>query len=407
MFDLSLAKQIQHAWNAFRSREPTRDIGQLSYSRPDRHRSRFGFDRSIVTGVLNRISIDAAAIRIRHVRVDENDVYIEDIKDSRLNYLMNIEANLDQTGRAFFQDVVFSMLDEGIVAIVPVDTTIDPTVSGSFEINELRTGKIVGWFPQHVRVSVYNQRTGIREEVIVPKRTTAIIENPLYAVMNEPNSILQRLIRKLNILDAIDEKSGSGKLDIIMQLPYTIKTEQRRKQAEKRIEELEQQLANSRYGIAYADAIEKITQLNRPAESNLMTQIEYLTSMLYGQLGISQSVFDGTADEPTMLNYHSRTLEPILSGIADEIKRKFLTKTAITQKQSIEFFKDVFKLAPVGEVANLADKFTRNEIMSPNEIRGAVGMRPSDDPKSDELRNRNINAPSEEVPPMGEEEYYE
>lgn len=387
---------IQHAWNAFFNRSPTNyreDIGAGYSYRPDRVRFSRGNERSIVTAVLNRIAIDVAAIDIRHVRLDENDRFVENI-DSGLNECLTLEANKDQTGRAFKQDVVMSMFDEGCIAIVPVDTTVDPKVSDSYSINSMRVGQITEWYPDNVKVRVFNDRKGQKEEILVPKKTVAIIENPLYAIMNEPSSTLQRLIRKLNLLDAIDEQSGSGKLDLIIQLPYVIKTEPRRKQAEERRKDIEMQLAGSKYGIAYTDGTEKITQLNRPVENNLLKQIEYLTNMLYSQLGITQSVLDGTADEKTMLNYNSRTIEPIISAIVDEMKRKFLTKTARTKKQSIMFFRDPFKLVTVENLAELADKFTRNEIMTKNEIRQIVGMKPSDDPKADQLLNSNISQPN-------------
>jgi len=395
MPEQSFGARLKHAWDAFRNRDPTgginiREIGSVSYTRPDRPRRRGSNEQSIVTAVYNRVAIDVAAISIRHVRVDENDAYEEDVK-SGLNYCMTTEANVDQTGRAFFQDIVMSLFDEGCVAVIPVDTTIDPKTTGSYEINTMRTGKILEWYPQHVQVSVYNDRTGLRENLILPKKMVAIIENPLYAVMNEPNGTLQRLIRKLNILDSIDEQSGSGKLDVIIQLPYVIKTEARREQAEKRRKDIETQLSGTKYGIAYTDGTERITQLNRPAENNLMGQIQYLTSMLYSQLGITEAVFDGTADEATMLNYMSRTVEPILSAIVDEFKRKFLTKTARSQRQSVMYFKNIFRLVPANELANVADKYTRNEIMSSNEMRSILGLRPSKDPEADELRNKNLN----------------
>ena len=335
-----------------------------------------------------------AAIDIKHVRLDDNDRFIEVI-DSGLNKCFNLEANLDQTGRAFIQDIAISMMDEGTVALIPVDTSIDPKNTNSFEIETMRTGKILEWYPEHVKVQVYNDRTGIKEDITVPKSTTAIIENPLYAVMNSPNSTLQRLIRKLNLLDTIDEQSGSGKLDLIMQLPYAVKTETRRAQAEMRRKDIEDQLAGHKFGIAWIDATEHITQLNRSVDNNLMSQVEYLTSMLYSQLGITQSILDGTADEKTMLNYYNRTIEPIVSAITDEIKRKFLSKTARTQKQSIKFFRDPFKLVPVNDIAEIADKFTRNEIMTSNEVRQIIGMKPSEDPKADELRNKNLSEPAE------------
>lgn len=384
--------RLQHGWNAFMNRDPTnfQNFG-VGYSyRPDRPRLTRGNERSIVTSVYNRIALDVAAINIKHCRLDENNRFISTIESS-LNNCLNLEANIDQTGRAFIQDVVMSMLDEGCVAIVPIDTTFNPSVTGSYDITTMRTGKILEWFPDKIRVRVYNDKTGRKEDIVVPKSTAAIIENPLYAVMNEPNSTMQRLIRKLNLLDVIDEQSGSGKLDLIIQLPYVIKTEARRVQAENRRKDIENQLSGSKYGIAYTDGTERITQLNRSVDNNLMKQIEYLTNMLYSQLGITQTVMDGTADEKTMLNYNNRTIEPIISAIVDEMKRKFLTKTARSQMQSITFFRDPFKLVPVNDIAEIADKFTRNEIMTSNEIRQIVGMKPSDDPKADELRNSNIS----------------
>ena len=395
---MGLFSRLQHGWNAFvNNRDPTNyrtfDVG-YSY-RPDRPRFTRGNERSIVTSVYNRIALDVAAINIQHCKLDGNGRFISSI-DSKLNRCLNLEANIDQTGRAFIQDVVVSMFDEGCVAIVPVDTNLDPNVTGSYDIVSMRTGKILEWYPDKIKVRAYNENTGIKEDITVPKSTTAIIENPLYAVINEPNSTMQRLIRKLNLLDAIDEQSGSGKLDLIIQLPYTIKSEARRKQAEDRRKDIEMQLASSKYGIAYTDSTEHITQLNRPVDNNLMKQIEYLTSMLYSQLGITQSILDGTADEKTMLNYYSRSIEPIISAIVDEMKRKFLTKTAISQSQSISFFRDPFKLVPVNDIAEIADKFTRNEIMTSNEIRQIIGMKPSDDPKADKLLNSNINHPEEE-----------
>ena len=393
--------RLKHGWNAFvNNRGPTYtvDLGQSYSHRPDMPRFSRGNERSIVTAVYNRIALDVSAINVRHCRLDENERYLSTI-DSGLNNCLNVEANLDQTGRAFIQDVVMSMLDEGKVAIVPIDTTIDPTNSGAYDINSMRTAKIIEWYPAHVKVYVYNERTAKKEELILPKRMVSIIENPLYAVINEPNSTMQRLIRKLNLLDYIDEQSGSGKLDLIIQLPYLIKTEQRRQQAEQRRKDIESQLAGSKYGIAYADGTEKVTQLNRPVENNLMKQIEYLTSMLYSQLGITQTILDGTADDKTMLNYYSRTIEPIASAIIDEMKRKFLTKTARSQGQTILFFRDPFKLVPINDIAEIADKFTRNEILTSNEIRQIVGFKPSDDPKADKLVNSNINqADKEEAP---------
>ena len=394
--ELNFGSWLKHKWNAFLDRNPysyRADVGPGYTYRPDRPRMSRGNERSIITSVFNRVALDVAAINIKHVRLDENGRYTETI-DSSLNYCFDIEANLDQTGRAFFQDVVVSMMDEGVVAIVPVDTDIDPDITDSWKIETLRTAKILEWYPQHVKVRLYNDREGRKEDVLLPKKMVAIIENPLYAVINEHNSTLQRLIRKLNLLDVVDEQSSSGKLDLIIQLPYVIKTEARRQQAEKRRKDIEQQLSGSKYGIAYTDGTERITQLNRSVENNLMKQVEYLTSMLYSQLGITQSILDGSADEKTMLNYYNRTIEPIVAAIVDEMKRKFLTKTARSQKQSIMFFRDPFKLVPVNELAEIADKFTRNEIMTSNEIRQIVGMRPSSDPNADELRNKNLSAPA-------------
>ena len=395
---MGFLNRLQHGWNAFMNRDPTAyytNAGGNYYTyRPDRIRLTRGNERSIVTSVYNRIGLDVASIDIKHCRLDKNGRFIEVI-DSSLNSCLNLEANIDQTGRAFKQDIVMSMLDEGCVAIVPIDTTINPSVSGSYDINSMRTGKILEWYPAHVKVKVYNDQTGNYEELILPKSTGGIVENPLYAVMNEPNSTLQRLIRKLNLLDAIDEQSGSGKLDLIIQLPYTIRSDARRQQAEKRRKEIESQLSDSKYGIAYADGTERITQLNRSVENNLMSQIEYLTSMLYSQLGITQSILDGTAEEQTQLNYFTRSIEPIVSAIVDEMKRKFLTKTARSQNQSISYFKDPFKLVPVNNIAEIADKFTRNEIMTSNEIRQVIGMRPSNDPKADQLVNSNISQPTD------------
>jgi len=394
----SFSTRLRHAWNAFTmNKDPTnyfKNIGIGYANRPDRPRFSRGNERSIVTSVLNRIALDSAACKIEHVRLDKNDRFKE-IIDSDLNNCLSLEANLDQTGRAFIQDVVMSMLDEGCVAIVPTDTDIDPE-TGSFSIETMRTGRIIDWYPQHVRVNLYNQQTGLKEDVLLPKKSVAIIENPLYAVMNEPNSTLQRLIRKLNLLDVIDEQSASGKLDLIIQLPYVIKTEARRQQAEARRQLIEEQLSGSKYGIAYTDGTERITQLNRAVDNNLMSTIEYLTSMLFSQLGITQSILDGTADEQTMLNYYNRTIEPILSAIVDEMKRKFLTKTARSQKQSILFFRDPFKLVTVSNIAEVADKFTRNEIATSNEMRQVIGWKPSDDPEADELRNKNLSKPKED-----------
>lgn len=395
--ELNFGSRLIHAWNAFTNRDPTypRTLGESYYHRPDRVQFTRGNERSIATAVYNRIAMDVAAVGIRHVKLDENGRYSSDI-DSGLNKCLNLEANIDQTGRAFIQDVVMSMLDEGCVAIVPVDTSMDPTVSGSYSIDSMRTGKIVQWYPQHVKVRLYNDRTGKKQEVTLPKSTVAIIENPLYAVINEPNSTMQRLIRKLSLLDVTDEQTASGKLDLIIQLPYVIKTQSKRDEAERRRKEIERQLAGSKYGIAYADGTERITQLNRSVENNLMKQIEYLTEMLYSQLGITQTVMDGTADEKTMLNYNNRSIEPIVSAIVDELKRKFLTKTARSQGQSIMMFRDPFKLVPVDNIAEIADKFTRNEIMTSNEFRQVIGMKPSNDPKADQLVNANISQPKEE-----------
>ena len=389
--------RLQHGWNAFMNKDPTRgyyDTGPGYSYRPDRPRLTRGNERTIVTSIFNRIALDVAALNITHCKVDENGRYVSSI-DSSLNNCLNLEANLDQTGRAFIQDVVISMFDEGCVAVVPVDTSIDPEISGSYNVESMRTGKILEWYPKHVKVRVYNENTGIKEDIKLPKSSVSIIENPLFAVVNEPNSTLQRLMRKLALLDVVDEQTSAGKLDMIIQLPYTIKSEARRTQAEARRKDIEMQLTNTKYGIAYVDATEKITQLNRPLENNLMKQIEYLTNMLYSQLGITQTILDGTADEQTLLNYHSRTIEPIASAIVDEMKRKFLTKTARTQKQTITFFRDPFKLVPVNNIADIADKFTRNEVLTSNEIRQIIGFKPSSDPKADELRNSNLNHPDE------------
>ena len=405
---MELINRLQHGWNAFINRDPTLDYrsGEVTYSyRPDRVRFSGGNEKTIVTSIYNRIAIDAAAVDIKHVRLDKNDRYIETI-ESGLNNCFNIEANIDQSGRAFLQDIYASVLDEGCIAIVPVDTTFNPKVTGSYDITSMRTGKILEWRADSVKVRLYDDRDGKKKDIWVLKRNTAIIENPLYAVINEKNSIMQRLIRKLNLLDAIDEQSGSGKLDLIIQLPYTIRTDLKREQAERRRKEVENQLANSKFGIAYADSTERITQLNRPIENNLMKQIEYLTNMLYSQLGITQAVMDGTADEKTMLRYYNATIEPFVATVVDEIKRKFLTKTARAQHQSILYFRDPFSLVPVNDIAEIADKFTRNEIMTSNEIRQIVGMKPSDDPKADQLVNSNIAQPlesKEEYEQLGEQ----
>ncbi|MCB5386105.1 phage portal protein [Blautia glucerasea] len=395
--ELSVGSRFKNAWNAFRNREPTKvfqDIGYGYSYRPDRFRLTRGNERSIVTSVYNRIALDVAAIDIQHVQLDAEGQFC-DVVQSGLNNCLSTEANLDQTGRAFIQDAVMSMMDEGCIAIVPVDTDDDPDDTTGYQILSMRVGRIRDWYPKHVRVELYNEEKGRKQDIVVPKSTVAIVENPLYAVINEPNSTMQRLIRKLNLLDAVDEQSSSGKLDLIIQLPYVIKTEARRKQAEKRRKDIEQQLAGSKYGIAYTDGTERITQLNRSLENNLMKQIEYLTSMLYSQLGITQSILDGTADDKTMLNYYNRTIEPIIAAIVDEMKRKFLSKTARSQNNSIKFFRDPFKLVPVADLAEISDKFTRNEIATSNEIRQVIGWKPSDDPKADELRNSNLSQPNE------------
>lgn len=390
--------RLQHAWNAFRNRDPTGHqygYGPSYGSRPDRTRMRFGNERSIVSSIYTRIGIDVAAVSIQHVRIDQNGRYSERIP-SNLDECLSVQANIDQSGRAFIQDIAMSMFDEGVVAVVPVDTTLNPNESGSFDIQSLRTGKILEWYPRHVRVQLYNDKEGRRDEVILEKKFVAIIENPLYSVMNEPNSTLQRLIHKLNLLDTIDEQSGSGKLDLIIQLPYVIKTPARREQAEIRRKDIEMQLAGSKYGIAYTDGSEKVTQLNRPAENNLMAQIEYLTRMLYSQLGITENVFNGTAEEAEMLNYYNRTIEPVLAAITDGMNRTFLTKTARTQGQKIVYLREPFKLVPVNNLAEIVDKFTRNEILTSNEIRAMIGYKPVEDPKADELRNSNLSRAKEE-----------
>lgn len=408
---MGIRDRLQHAWNAFTNRDPTsdfRDYGHTYYRRPDRARFTSGNERSIVTSIFNRIAMDAASIEIKHVDLDEDERYVK-TRNSGLNTCLSLEANIDQTGRAFMQDVYMSMLDEGCVAIVPVDTSLDPNNTGSYDILSMRTGKIIEWHPASIKAQVYNERVGEKQEVILPKKNVGIVENPLYAVINEKNSTMQRLIRKLNLLDAIDEQSGSGKLDLIIQLPYAIKSEARQQQADARRNKITDQLKGP-FGIAYIDSTEHVTQLNRPIENNLMKQIEYLTSMLYSQLGITQSILDGTADDKTMLNYYSRTIEPVVAAVTDEMKRKFLTKTARSQRQSIMFFRNPFKLVPVNDIAEIADKFTRNEIMTSNEIRQVVGMKPSSDPKADRLINSNLNQPEEVLNPSGqtdEEDYYD
>lgn len=395
----SLGSRFKRAWNVFMNKDPTpnREDGMMTYYRPDRRFSSNRNDHTIVTAIMNRIALDVAAVKLVHIRTDENGRYTDDVH-SDLNNCMTMEANIDQTGRAFVHDIAFSMLEEGVIAVVPVDTDIslmDPTGADSLKIYSMRVGKVVGWMPQKVRVQLYNERNGQKQEVVIPKKRCAIIENPFYAVMNAPSSTLQRLIRKLSLLDVIDEQSGAGKLDLIIQLPYLIRSEGRRKQADERRKEIERQLAGSKYGIAYTDGTEHITQLNRPVENNLLKQIEYLTELLYSQLGITKEIMNGSADEKVMLNYTNRVVEPILSAIANEFTRKFLTKTARTQGQVITFFQDPFKLVPVGNIAEIADKFTRNEIMTSNEIRQIVGMHPSDDPAADELRNKNLSQSKE------------
>jgi hypothetical protein len=393
--------RIKHAWNAFA--KPELEVtNQFSYgsanyeSRPYKQRTTWSNERSIVNSILTRISIDVAAVSIRHVRLDDEDRFLEEIS-SNLNNCLKVEANLDQAAQAFRQDIAMTILDKGVAAIVPVDTTLNPSVSGGFDINTIRVGEIINWYPRHIKASVYNDAVdkGIREDVTLEKRFTAIVENPLFSVMNEPNSTLQRLIRKLNLLDAVDEQSSSGKLDMIIQLPYVIKSAARREQAEQRRKDIEFQLKGSQYGIAYTDGTEKITQLNRPAENNLLKQIEYLTNMVYGQLGLTEEVMNGTADEKVMLNYYNRTVEPIVNAVVEAMRRAFLTKTARSQKQSIVAYRDPFKLVPINDIAEIADKFARNEILSSNEIRQFIGVKPSRDPKADELRNSNMPAPSE------------
>lgn len=396
---ITFGARLKHAWNAFTNREPPPRLSGQSFSyshRPDRVKFKAGNERSIITAIYNRIAMDVSAVIIKHVRLDQNGRYKETI-DSGLNNCLTLQANKDQSARAFIQDVVMSMFDEGSVAIVPTDTTINPNIS-SFDIDKMRTAKILEWYPDHVRVRVYNENTGLKEDITLPKSVVAIIENPFYAIMNEPNSTLQRLIRKLNLLDAVEEQSSSGKLDLIIQLPYVIKSDARKQQADTRRKEIEMQLSGSKYGIAYTDGTERITQLNRPVENNLMKTIEYLTSMLYSQLGMSEDVLKGTADEQAMLVYNNRTVEPVLSAIVDAMKIKFLTKTGRTQGQSIMFFTDPFKLVPVDKLADIADKFTRNEILSSNEVRGIIGFIPSKDPAADELRNKNLNRSDNEKP---------
>lgn len=392
--EINIGSRVKRAWNAFLNRDPPSDknysyYGGYSY-RPFYDRKGRAIDKTIITAILSRIAVDASSITIQHVKLDENGRYDETI-NSDLNACFNLSANIDQTGRAFIQDIVLSMLEEGVVAVVPVDTDLNPMTTDSYKIYSMRVGTIMEWFPKHVRVRLYNDRTGEKEEITLPKRMVAIVTNPFYAVMNEPNGTMQRLIRKLNLLDAVDEQSSSGKLDLIIQLPYVIKNDLRRQQAEERRKQIEDQLTGSKYGIAYTDGTERITQLNRSLDNNLLVQVEYLTNMAYSQLTITQEIMNGTADETAMTNYYSRTIEPIVSAIVDEFKRKFLTKTARSQNQSIVFFRDPFKLVPIGTVADMADKFTRNEIMSSNEFRQVIGLKPSKDPAADELRNKNLN----------------
>lgn len=396
--ELNIGSRLKRAWNAFTNRDPTggyKSVGPGYSLSPSRPRLSRGNEKSIVNAVLTRIAMDAAAIDIKHCRLDKNGRYLEDV-DSPLNDCFNLSANIDQTGRAFKLDVYLSLLDEGCIALVPIDTTDNPDDTNSYDINSMRVCKILDWYPRHVRVLAYNDQTGEKEELVIPKSQVAIIENPAYSVMNEPNSTMQRLKKKLSLLDATDEQSASGKLDLIIQLPYAVKGELRRQQAEERRKDIEDQLMNGKYGIAWTDGTEKITQLNRSVENNLMKQIEYLTNLFYSQLGVTQSVMDGTADEKTMLNYNNRTIEPLVAAVVDEVKRKFLTKTARTKGQSISYFTDPFKLVPVDNIAEIADKFTRNEIMTSNEIRQIIGMKPSDDPKADQLINSNISQPNQE-----------
>lgn len=408
---MGLLERLQHGWNAFsKNRDPTTNYNITyngSYYRPDRPRLSRGNEKTIVTAILNRIALDVADLDFKHIQLDEDGRYEKDIKSS-LNDCLNLEANIDQSGKAFIQDITMSMFDEGCVAIVPIDTTLDPEVTGSYDIESMRTGKIIEWYPTAVKVRVYNDKTGEKEDIVISKNVVSIIENPFYAVMNEPNSTLKRLVRKLNILDAIDEQSGSGKLDLIIQLPYVIKTDARRKQAEDRRRDIEAQLSGSKYGIAYTDGTERITQLNRPVENNLMSQIEYLTNMLYSQLGMTQGILDGTADDKTMINYYNRIIGPIATAISDGMRRTFLTKTARTRGQTIQFFRDPFKLIPANEIAEMADKLTRNEIASSNEMRQKMGWKPVKDPSADELRNKNLNADrQEDYSPMVGYDYYE
>ena len=395
--EMNIGSRLKHAWNAFLNRDPPGSRyyeGGYSY-RPDRMRFSRGSERTIINAINNRIALDAASIAINHVKLDENNRF-DSIIDSGLNYCLNTEANADQTGRGLIQDIVMTFLEEGVAAVVPEKTNFDPRYSNSYEIYSMRGGVPVEWYPNHVRVRLFNELTGQKEEIIFPKKMVALSENPFYAVMNAPNSTMQQLVRKLALLDVVDEQAGSGKLDMIIQLPYVIKSQARRDQAEQRRAEIEKQLSGSKYGIAYTDGTERIVQLNRSLENNILKSIEYLTNMVYSQLGVTQEILNGTADEKTMNNYMNRIIEPVISAIADEFKRKFLTKTARTQGQSIMFFRDPFRLAPVSMIAEMADKFTRNEIMTPNEFRQVIGMKPSKDPKSDRLANRNIASADEQ-----------
>ena len=404
--EMNIGSRLKHAWNAFLNRDPpgSRYYGGGYSYRPDRMRFSRGSERTIINAIYNRIALDAASITINHVKLDENNRF-DSIIDSGLNYCLNIEANADQTGRGLIQDIVMTFLEEGVAAVVPEKTNFDPRYSNSYEIYSMRVGVPVEWYPNHVRVRLFNELTGQKEEITFPKKMVALIENPFYAVMNAPNSTMQQLVRKLALLDVVDEQAGSGKLDMIIQLPYVIKSQARRDQAEQRRAEIEKQLSGSKYGIAYTDGTERIVQLNRSLENNILKSIEYLTNMVYSQLGVTQEILNGTADEKTMNNYMNRIIEPVVSAIADEFKRKFLTKTARTQGQSIMFFRDPFRLAPVSMIAEMADKFTRNEIMTPNEFRQVIGMKPSKDPKSDQLANRNIASADEGMPMQGEETY--
>lgn len=404
--EINIGSRLKHAWNAFLNRDPpgSRYYGGGYSYRPDRMRFSRGSERTIINAIYNRIALDAASITINHVKLDENNRF-DSIIDSGLNYCLNTEANADQTGRGLIQDIVMTFLEEGVAAVVPEKTNFDPRYSNSYEIYSMRVGVPVEWYPNHVRVRMFNELTGQKEEITFPKKMVALIENPFYAVMNAPNSTMQQLVRKLALLDVVDEQAGSGKLDMIIQLPYVIKSQTRRDQAEQRRAEIEKQLSGSKYGIAYTDGTERIVQLNRSLENNILKSIEYLTNMVYSQLGVTQEILNGTADEKTMNNYMNRIIEPVISAIADEFKRKFLTKTARTQGQSIMFFRDPFRLAPVSMIAEMADKFTRNEIMTPNEFRQVIGMKPSKDPKSDQLANRNIASADEGMPIQGEETY--